>query len=152
MCCSHNLTRQHLHWSRGKVLDHATEPCTRANSPTIMLFIASIFAKITVILPVCSFHVLPLAYKWFLHLCKFLKEKFCQNSTCRILRVLFTLYLKFMNNYRREARFDFSKCKSRRGPRGDCAEPLKWGKGNKEQQRAEESPILLIVLVLAVAL
>lgn len=108
------------------------------------------FKNLTMKLEFCSFHVLPLAYKWFLY--KFLKGKFCQNSTCWILHVLFTLYLKFMNNYRREARFDFSKCKSRKGPWGDYAEPLKWGKGNKEQQRAEESPILLIVLVLAVAL
>lgn len=135
------------------------EPCIHTNKHMIMIFVAfsleifslEIFTQnVTMTLQFCSFRGLPLAYKWFLH--KFLKEKFCQNSTCWILHVLFTLYLKFMNNYRREARFDFSKCKSSQGLWGDCAEPLKWGKGNKEQQRAEESPILLIVLVLAVAL
>lgn len=59
-----------------------------------------------------TFYVLPLAYQWFLHFYKFQKETFCQNSICWILHVLFTLFFKFLNNYRREARFDFSKCKS----------------------------------------
>lgn len=58
-----------------------------------------------------SFHILPLACKWAVCSNKFWKESFCHNSTCWIPHVLFTLYLKFMNNYRREARFDFSKCK-----------------------------------------
>lgn len=59
-----------------------------------------------------------------------------------------------MNNYSREkAVFDFFRNANQDGAReGIVLSRSNEEKGNKEQQRAEESPILLIVLVLAVAL
>jgi len=66
------------------------------------------------------------------------KETFCQNSTRGFLHVRFTLYLKFMNNYWGEARFDFFERQPKwgGGGGGDCSEARKWGKG---EQRATES-------------
>lgn len=69
---------------------------------TLSCFLLHFYSQnATMKLHFCSFPVLPLAYEWFSLLNKFLKEKFCQNSTCWILHVLFTLYLKFMNNCRK---------------------------------------------------
>lgn len=70
------------------------------------------------------------------HLYKLLKEKFSQNSARWALCVLFTVYLKFMNNYRRKARFDFSKCKSSWG----AARGLCWAtQMRRGEQRATKS-------------